>query len=162
MDPNSLFSAKLLAVKRTVTNNVKRTPGTDNILWKTSADKLKAAKSLRRRGYKALPLRKIYIPKKQKGEFRPLSIPTMSCRAQQALHFLAIEPVAEEMCDKKSYGFRPLRSAADAIDRIFKILAKKTSLNYILDGDIKALFDNISHKWMIKKYLWTKNSSITG
>jgi RNA-directed DNA polymerase len=72
------FSAKLLAVKRVVSNKGAKTPGVDNIIWKTPAQKIKAAASLKRRGYKTKPLRRIYIPKKQKGQWRPLSIPTVT------------------------------------------------------------------------------------
>src|SRR5438132_700587 len=66
------FQAKLLAVKRVVQNQGGKTPGVDNIIWKTPQQKLKAAQSLKRRGYQTLPLRRIYIPKKD-GRKRPLS-----------------------------------------------------------------------------------------
>jgi RNA-directed DNA polymerase len=58
------FYAKLLAVKRVTSNKGKKTPGVDGVLWKGARAKWQAACSLRRRGYKALPLRRIYIPKK--------------------------------------------------------------------------------------------------
>ena len=58
------FSAKLLAVKRVVSNKGAKTPGVDNIIWTTSAQKIKAAVSLKRRGYETKPLRRIYIPKR--------------------------------------------------------------------------------------------------
>ena len=58
------FHAKLWAVKRVAENKGKRTPGVDKIRWKTSSHKLSAAKSLVRKGYKALPLRRLYILKK--------------------------------------------------------------------------------------------------
>lgn len=109
------FHAKLLATKRVVQNQGGKTPGVDKIIWKTPQQKMKAALSLTRKGYRTQPLRRIYIPKKD-GRQRPLSIPTMKCRAMQALHLLALEPVAEFCADKNSYGFRPKRSAADAID----------------------------------------------
>jgi RNA-directed DNA polymerase len=67
---------------------------------------MQAALSLKRQGYKAKPLKRVYIPKKQRGTFRPLSIPVMGCRGQQALHLLALEPVAEMLVDKNAYGFR--------------------------------------------------------
>ena len=143
------FSAKLLAVKRVVSNKGAKTPGVDNVTWTTSAQKIEAARSLKRHEYKTQPLRRIYIPKKQKGQFRPLSIPAMKCRAQQALHLLSLEPIAELKADKNAYGFRPLRSTADAIEQCFKTLAKKTSSQYILEGDIKSCFDSISHSWLL-------------
>ena len=83
------FHAKLLAVKRVTSNKGKKTPGIDGVLWQGARAKWRAVLSLRRRGYKAQPLRRIYIPKKN-GKKRPLSIPCMIDRAQQALHKLAL------------------------------------------------------------------------
>jgi RNA-directed DNA polymerase len=143
------FFAKLLAVKRVVQNQGAKTPGVDNVIWNTSDQKIQAALSLKRRGYQTQPLKRIYIPKKQKGKLRPLSIPVMLCRAQQALHLLSLEPLAELKADKNAYGFRPLRSAADAIEQCFKSLAQKSSAHYILEGDICACFDSISNPWLM-------------
>lgn len=147
------FSAKLLAVKRVVSNKGARTPGVDNVIWYTSAQKIKAVASLKRRSYRTKPLRRIYIPKKQKGQFRPLSIPVMKCRAMQALHLLSLEPISELKADKNSYGFRPLRSTADAISQCFNALAKPGSAEYILEGDITSCFDSISHEWLLSNTL---------
>lgn len=142
------YTAKLLAVKRVTQNRGARTPGVDRITWKTPKQKMQAVASLTRRNYKTLPLRRIYIEKKQKGKFRPLSIPVMRCRAMQALHLLALEPIAETMADKNSYGFRPLRSTADAIAQCFIALSRKNSAQFILEADIRACFDGISHSWL--------------
>ena len=142
------YHAKLLAVKRVVQNRGAKTPGVDGIIWSTSQQKIEAVTTLKRRGYKIKPLKRIYIPKKNK-KLRPLSIPSMTCRGQQSLHLLALEPIAETVVDKNSYGFRPLRSTADAIQQCFNILCKRNSAQYILEGDIKACFDSISSKWLI-------------
>jgi len=141
--------AKLLAVKRVTGNKGKRTPGVDNIRWKTPSQKLSAAKSLVRKDYKALPLRRLYILKKN-GKKRPLGIPTMRDRACQALHLLALEPISETLADKGSYGFRQYRSCHDALERCFIHLARKDSATWILEGDIKGCFDNISHQWLLE------------
>ena len=71
------FSAKLLAVKRVVRNRGRRTAGVDGIIWTTSRQKLQAARSLQRRGYRPQPLPRVYIPKKRSGKRRPLGIPTV-------------------------------------------------------------------------------------
>jgi RNA-directed DNA polymerase len=67
----------------------------------------------------------------------------------QALHLLALEPIAETIVDKNSYGFRPRRSCADAIEQCFITLAKKSSAQCILEGDIKSCFNTISHRWLL-------------
>src|SRR6266481_3736205 len=87
------FSGKALAVKRVTQNTGKRTAGVDGELWDSPEKKAAGLHSLRQRGYKPLPLRRIYIPKsRDKRKLRPLSIPTMHDRAMQALHLLALEP----------------------------------------------------------------------
>lgn len=141
-------SAKFLAVRRVVRNSGRRTAGVDGVLWRTSGQKLRAARSLQRRGYRPQPLRRIYIPKKHGTSLRPLGIPTMADRAQQALYLLALEPVAETLADPNAYGFRPKRSTADAMQQCFNVLAQKRSAAWILEGDIKACFDRISHSWL--------------
>ncbi|MFZ0929148.1 MAG: group II intron reverse transcriptase/maturase [Syntrophobacteraceae bacterium] len=143
------FYAKLLAVKRVTSNKGKNTPGVDGVLWKDARAKGRAACSLRRRGYHPQPLRRIYIPKKN-GKLRPLSIPCMYDRAQQALYKLALAPVAETTADKNSYGFREGRSCADAIAAGFNALSHPNSASWILEGDIKGCFDNISFQWMLE------------
>jgi RNA-directed DNA polymerase len=141
------FSAKLMAVRRVTSNSGRKTPGVDGIVWKTAAQKLKAARSLQRQGYSPKPLRRIYIPKKN-GKLRPLGIPSMTDRSRQALHLLGLEPVAETLADPNSYAFRPKRSTADAIEQCFKALCQKQSASWIFEADINACFDRISHPWL--------------
>src|SRR5256885_10564980 len=59
------------------------------------------------------------------------------------------DPIAETTSDRNSYGFRKERSPADAIEQCFTALGKKRSPQWILEGDIKACFDRISHEWLL-------------
>ena len=150
------FYGKLIAIKRVTSNKGKETPGVDGVLWSTSKQKMKAVRSLGRKGYKPSPLRRVFIPKSN-GKRRPLGIPTMECRGHQALHLLALEPIAETLSERHSYGFRPKRSCADAIEQCFKVFARKVSPRYILEGDIKSCFDRICHDWLLKHIPMDKN-----
>jgi len=145
-------AAKLLAVWRVTTNRGAKTPGVDNVIWRTDRQKLQAADNLKRHGYKPKPLRRFYIPKKN-GKLRPLSIPIMHDRAMQALHALALAPVAETWADPFSYGFREGRSCADALRHAHIVLCRKHSPQWVLEGDIKACFDQISHEWLLQHVL---------
>tara|TARA_R110002124_G_scaffold280603_1_gene454012 strand:+ start:7393 stop:7959 length:567 start_codon:yes stop_codon:yes gene_type:complete len=125
------YNAKLLAIKRVTSNKGSRTPGIDGTTWPTGKKKLAAVSVLNKRGYKAQPLRRIYIPKKN-GKRRPLGIPTIKDRAMQALHLLALEPVAETTSDPNSYGFRPKRSTQDAMQQGYIVLARKCKVDPIV------------------------------
>ncbi|MDQ3232557.1 MAG: group II intron reverse transcriptase/maturase, partial [Pseudobdellovibrionaceae bacterium] len=142
------FEAKLLATKRVTENKGGKTPGIDGKTWIKGRDKVKGAISLKRRGYNTEPLRRVYIPKKN-GKQRPLGIPTIRARAMQALHLLGLEPVTETLADRNSYGFRIGRSCADAIEQCFNIFCRKTSAQWVFEGDIKSCFDQISHEWLL-------------
>ncbi len=143
------LSGKALAVRRVTENTGKRTPGVDGVTWKTPAQKTAAISSLQQRGYYPQPLRRIYIPKSNGDKLRPLSIPTMRDRAMQALYLLALDPVAETTADPNSYGFRTARSAADAIEACFIALCRNDRAQWILEGDIRSCFDQISHEWLL-------------
>jgi len=142
------FCGRVLAVNRVTHNKGKNTPGVDGAIWSTPASRYEAIDTLQRRGYRPQPLRRVYIPKSN-GKLRPLGIPTMKDRAMQALYLLALLPIAETTGDHNSYGFRPERSTADAIDYCFCVLSRKDSAPWVLEGDIRGCFDNISHIWML-------------
>ena len=75
----------------------------------------------------------------------------MMDRAQQALHLMALDPVAETIMDNETFGFRPKRSTADAIDAIYKaVAANRDCAEWVIEGDIKACFDNLSHQWLME------------
>jgi RNA-directed DNA polymerase len=142
------FSAKAIAVKRVTENQGKRTPGVDGVTWATPEKKAQAVSTLRQRGYRTQPLRRVYIAKSGGKGRRPLSIPCMKDRAMQALYLLALDPIAETLADPNSYGFRLERSTADAIDQCHRVLSRRHSAPWILEGDIRSCFDSFSHDWL--------------
>ncbi|GAA0800900.1 group II intron reverse transcriptase/maturase [Faecalicatena orotica] len=143
------FYAKALAVKIVTSNRGRYTAGIDNVVWITPEEKFDAIYNLSRRGYKAMPLKRIFIPKSN-GDMRPLSIPTMKDRAMQTLYKFVLEPIAEFTGDMDSYGFRLNRSAKDAVVRYIDILLNFPYLKWVMKTDIKSCFDNISHEWVMK------------
>ena len=144
------FYAKAIAVKRVTENKGKNTPGVDGVLWQTPQDKWNAITDLQQRGYHPQPLRRIYIPKgNDPKKKRPLGIPTLKDRAMQALYLIALEPIAETTGDPNSYGFRKERACADAIGQCHNTLARSQSPVWVLEGDIRACFDTISHNWLL-------------
>jgi RNA-directed DNA polymerase len=146
------FAAKCLAVRRVTSNSGNKTPGVDGDVWRTNHQKTQGALNLKRHGYKPQPLRRIYIPKKLgHKKLRPLSIPTMNDRAQQALYLLSLEPIVEEWADPNAYGFRLNRSAHDAREQCFNALSRTTSASWVLEGDIKSCFCKIDHEYLLSK-----------
>jgi RNA-directed DNA polymerase len=98
--------------RRVTENTGKKTPGVDQVVWKTPEDRIRAVHALKSRGYQSQPLRRVYIPKSDGKTMRPLGIPCMIDRAHQALHLVALDPVLETNADRNSYGFRQKRSCA--------------------------------------------------
>ncbi len=142
------FSGRALAILRVVSNSGAKTPGVDGILWNTPEAKSAAFSALRRHGYQPQPLRRVYIPKSN-GKRRPLGIPTMTDRSMQALYLLGLDPIAETRADGHSYGFRLERRCADALGQAHNLLSHRHGPQWILEGDIKACFDRISHDWLL-------------
>jgi RNA-directed DNA polymerase len=142
------FGGRALAILRVVSNSGAKTPGVDGILWNTPEAKSAAFPTLRRHGYQPQPLRRVYIPKSN-GKKRGLGIPTMTDRAMQALYLLGLDPIAETQADGHSYGFRRERRCADALAQTHLLLSHRHGPEWILEGDIKACFDRISHDWLL-------------
>lgn len=142
-------SAKLLAVRRvTQDNQGKRTAGVDGIASLTPEERLTLVESLDLEA-KPKPVRRVWIPKPGTDEKRGLGIPTMYDRALQALVKLALEPEWEAKFEPNSYGFRPGRSAQDAIDTIFNSIRYQPK--FVLDADIAKCFDRINHEALLDK-----------
>jgi RNA-directed DNA polymerase len=151
------FYAKLLATRKVTQNRGKRTAGIDGETWSSPKSKMKAALSLTDKKYVAKPLKRVFIEKPGKKKKRPLGIPTMYDRSMQSLYALALEPIAEIKGDRTSFGFRKFRGTQDACEYAFLYLCKKNSPVWVLEGDIKGCFDNISHQWLIDNILMDKS-----
>ncbi len=100
------------------------------------------AEDLKRKRYKAMPVRRIHIPKPDGGK-RPLGIPTIKDRTVQMAIKIVIEPIFEADFQENSYGFRPKKNARQAMDDVSVHLRKgKTQ---VIEADIEKYFDTISH-----------------
>jgi RNA-directed DNA polymerase len=145
----SNLQAKFIAVRRvTQDNRGKKTAGVDGIKSLTESERTELVFNLKLDG-KADPTRRVLIPKPGTDEKRPLGIPTMRDRALQTLVKLALEPEWEAKFEPNSYGFRPGRSAHDAIQAIFGAIRYKPK--YVLDADIAKCFDRINHDKLLDK-----------
>jgi len=145
-------SNKLMAIRRiTQENQGKYTAGVDGVICDTPQARLELFREgLKLRGYRPLPVRRVYIPKGD-GKVRPLGIPTVKDRVMQAVVKAALEPEWEARFEANSYGFRPGRRTMDAIMAIHTTLCKKGASRWILDADISGCFDNIDHGPLLAK-----------
>src|SRR5450759_3270784 len=131
-------AARLLAVRRvTQDNQGKKTAGVDGVKSVPPKQRFDLVKRIHPNSWKkstSHPCRRVWIPKPGKTEKRPLGIPTMETRAQQALGKMALEPEWEARFEPNSYGFRPGRSCHDAIEAILNAVRYKPK--YVFDADI--------------------------
>ena len=147
-------AVKILAVHRVSTlNQGKNTAGVDGIALpkddKPNADAMKL-RLLKEIDINAEPdiIRRVYIPKAN-GKKRPLGIPTIKDRINQEILRITVEPIVEYHFHHNSFGFRPKRSCLDAIGLLYNKLGNRYRPRYIVEGDIKGCFDNISHDHIV-------------
>ncbi len=146
------YANLLLSVRKvTQENEGKKTPGIDNRVYLTAKSRVRLVNQLLElKAWRAQPAVRLYIPKPG-GKSRPLGILTVKNRAAQAIVKNALEPSWEARFESHSYGFRPGRSAHDAIEQCWNRLKKVSKDRWVLDADIKGAFDNIDHDFILRK-----------
>lgn len=150
------YQARVLAVHKVASNKGARTHGVSgNVTLNCNEDYRNMIDRLERivknpTEYRATPLGRFYITKPS-GGLRPISIPSYTDRCLQTLYRFAIEPIIEEVSDKSSYGFRPIRNPKWGAARVHGMLVNPiTKYKYALEVDIKGCYDNIDHEFLMK------------
>jgi RNA-directed DNA polymerase len=141
-------SNTLVSVRRVTERNAGRlTAGMDGEVVLTPEAKTELVLRVQhpREPFKALPVRRVYIPKPGTKKQRPLGIPALIDRCHQARVLNALEPEWEARFEPKSYGFRPGRGCHDAIEAIFQVAKQNPRRLWVLDADLAGAFDRIAH-----------------
>jgi RNA-directed DNA polymerase len=144
------LSNTLLSVRQVTERNAGRlTPGVDGRVAVSAADKERLVIEIQWSPRRACPVRRVFIPKAT-GKLRPLGIPVILDRAQQARVRNALEPEWEARFEPKSYGFRPGRGCHDAIEAIYQVVkGKDPRRQWVLDADLQGAFDHIDHDFVL-------------
>src|SRR5438034_9142606 len=128
--------------------------GIDKVTKEQYAENLEAnlkelVSRLHRMAYRPQPARRVYIPKPGSDKQRPLGIPSLEDKLVQSAMARILGAIYEEDFIEGSYGFRPGRSCHDAL-RALSQAVEWEGTNYIAEADIKGLFDNVDHQWLMK------------
>ncbi len=137
-----------------LSNDGAKTPGVDGINgkdlsaaeWVTILNQ--TVEDLQEGKYCPMPVKRVYIPKAN-GKLRPLGIPTVRDRLVQEALRMVLEPIYESHFLPCSHGFRPGHSTMTAISQIQRLCSEAGKYFWIVEGDIKGCFDNISHEKLI-------------
>jgi RNA-directed DNA polymerase len=128
-------------------------PGVDGVTWREYEtgleDRLRDLHGrVHRGGHRALPSRRVYIPKAD-GRQRPLGVAALEDKLVQRTVTTILNAIYEEDFLGFSYGFRPERNQHQALDALAVALSQK-KVNYVLDADIHGFFDHLDHEWLMK------------
>ena len=131
----------------------KKAPGIDGETWESYGENLAEnledlSLRLRSGGYRAKPVRRVYIPKAD-GRRRPLGIPALEDKIVQRATVQVLNAIYEVDFMGFSYGFRPGRGQHDALDAV-AVAIDNRKVSWVLDADIRGYFDTISHEWLVK------------
>ena len=145
----------IMAYRSIKRNSGSKTPGTDGLTIK-DIEKLEPEVVCQRvrnilRNYRPRKVRRKDIPKPN-GKTRPLGIPCIWDRLVQQCILQVLEPICEAKFFEGSFGFRPLRSAENAINEVYRYI-NRSHLHYMVEIDIKGFFDHVNHAKLIRQ-MW--------
>lgn len=130
-----------------------RASGVDGVTWKEYGEHLEEnlrdlVARMKAKRYKPLPARRVYIPKDEHSQ-RPLGLPALEDKIVQKGIAFILEAIYEADFLDCSYGFRPGRGCHQALDAVDKTIMTQ-AINHVIDADLKAYFDSVSHSWLMK------------
>lgn len=150
-----LMRDAFLALKR------RAAPGVDGVTWQDYEAGLEGNLQelharVHRGTYRALPVRRKFIPKPGINKQRPLGIAALEDKIVQRAVVMVLNAIYEEDFLGFSYGFRPARGQHDALDAL-SVAIGETRVNWILDADIRSFFDGLSQEWLVR--FWSIESA---